>query len=156
MKSAYIDKEGHTVIDLARWAAEPFAGLSVDAANFSEGLAFVDTASGFVHVPKWGYIDSKGTVAFTIDANSGTPFSNGLAVIGKGRLRFSYGFVDRTGKVVIPPQFKAAEPFSDGLAAVRTDRGWGFIDPTGKFVIEPQFESASSFREGLAKVTLKK
>lgn len=155
-KSGYIDKSGKVVIELAHWAAEPSGGISVPAANFREGLAFVDTATGFVHVPKWGYIDTKGTVVMTPDANKASPFSEGLAVVGKGKLRFTYGYVDRTGKTVIPLQYKYAWPFAEGLAAVKTDKGWGYIDPTGKVVIEPKFDMAYPFKEGLARVVVRK
>ena len=154
-KSAYIDTSGKVIVDLARWAAEPFGGNSVEAASFREGLTLVDTASGFVHVPKWGYIDKKGNVVAAVDVTFAAPFSEGLARVGKGKLRMSYGYVNREGKVVIPPQYKFAEDFSEGLARVQINGKWGYIDPTGKVTIEPKFDGAGPFREGLARVTVR-
>ena len=153
-KSAYIDTSGKVAVDLARWAADPFGGNSTEAASFHEGLAFVDTASGFVHVPKWGYIDKSGNIVAPVDAGFGAAFSGGLARIGKGKIRMSYGYVNREGKVVIPPQYKFAEDFSDGLAAVQVNGKWGYIDPAGKMVIAPTFDRVGPFKDGLARVTV--
>ena len=153
-KSAYIDPGGKVVIDLAQWAADPFGGISVGAASFREGLAFVDTASGFVHVPKWGYIDKSGKIAAALDVSSSEPFSEGLALVGKGKLRMTYGYANREGKVVIPHQYRFAQSFSEGLAAVKIDSRWGYIDASGKVVIEPRFDFVGPFSGGLARVTI--
>lgn len=151
-KPAYIDKTGKIAIRIGGWPADPFGGLSSASANFREGVAFADTSKGFVHVPKWGFIDKTGTTVATLDANTASLFSEGLVAVGKGKLHFSYGYADKTGKIVIPFQYKQAQDFSEGLAAVRTDKAWGYIDATGKQVIAQQFDSAQPFREGLARV----
>lgn len=153
-KSAFIDRQGRVIIDLTRWAAEPFGGNSVEAASFHEGLAFIDTATGFVHVPKWGFIDQKGSVAFTAEVNGAAGFSEGLARIMKGKLKMRHGYINRMGTIVLEPKFKAAGDFREGLAAVAPDARWGYIDPTGRFVIEPKFKYAAPFHEGLARVTV--
>jgi hypothetical protein len=168
--SAYIDKTGKVVILSAPNSVSPlgeggameaeiagfFTEGRVEAASFHEGLALHDAGTGFVHVPKWSYIDQVGNVVFRLDVDGGSYFSEGLARIMKGKLSLRYGFIDKTGKVVIEPTFNWAEPFMEGLAAVKVGKRWGFVDPTGRLVIEAKYETASSFREGLAKVTLRK
>ncbi len=155
-KWGFIDKSGKLVIE-----AQFNPGQAQYNANFSDGLAAVNFASGkgWSGVPpagtQWGFIDRTGAVVinpqFSGDYYSPPYFAEGLAVIRFGE---KYGYIDKTGKVAIAPIFDSAYRFSSGLAVVRIGEKEGYIDKTGKFAIKPALESAGSFSEGLATVTL--
>jgi hypothetical protein len=169
----YIDTSGKPVIELYRYAVrpsglhlpdslqpmEPIPALAIDPGPtvHKEGLALVDSGTGFVHKPKWTYVDTSGK---TISENVGefsSSFSEGLAAVAKaGFSRGKTGYVDRTGRLAIPNLYKAGGAFSEGLAPVQVDKLWGYIDSTGKVVIEPRFVWAASFSDGLARVKLRK
>ncbi len=141
-----------------KWGvAEPFAS-EPNPMEYQEGLALVDsTAGGFIHTPKWNYVDTSGKVASENVGQFSSRFREGFAAVRKGGpFGGKTGYLGRTGKLVIPYQYKGGGDFSEGLAPVLIDKTWGYIDPTGKVAIEPRFKGAYSFREGLAKVTLAK
>ena len=79
--------------------------------------------------------------------------NDGLHLVSKGVLRFSYGFIDTNGNLTIPCEYNSASSFSEGFAAVQNDDGqWGFIDTEGNLVIPYEYDGARSFREGLASI----
>jgi hypothetical protein len=140
---------------LKKWGVAPTR--AVGSMGHKDGLALVDSGSGFIHVPKWTYIDTSGKVVSEKVGEFSSSFSEGFAAVRKGGpFGGKTGYIDRTGKFVIPYQYKAGGGFSEGLAPVQIDKTWGYIDRTGKVVIEPRFVQADWFREGLAKVTLPK
>ena len=131
--------------------------FSVILANLLLGIASSALAAEDAAAPKWGYINTSGTLAIDAQFISAGEFSEGYAPVEleykdkDGGTSSGWGFIDKSGKTVIPPQFDQVLPFSDGLAAFRKDK-WGFIDKNGKVVIEAQFEGARSFKDGLAGV----
>jgi len=175
----YIDTTGKPVIELARNAVRPPMEIGVESLlqlnqirfddpiglipaepgpiAHKDGLALVDSGTGFVHAPKWTYVDTSGKVIVENVGEFSSSFSEGLAAVGKGGFsRGKTGYVDRTGKFVIPCQYDAGGHFSEGLAPVLVGKRWGYIDPSGKVLIDTRFEKAASFSEGLARVTLPK
>ena len=80
---AYVDPRGETVITGLRWAAD-----------FSEGLAYVDANNGV------GYIDRRGRIRipgrFSGFSAQGGEFSEGLAAVEVE----PWGYVDRQGRLV--------------------------------------------------------
>ena len=137
-----------------------------DAADFSEGLAFVRYPDK--EKPKQGdaspeliigagFIDETGKVVLEMESPlylAGDGFMEGLTKFwtwksGQGSL---YGYIDKTGKIIIKPKFSSAYEFVDGLAAVCVNEKCGFIDKTGEFVIEPKYAITLPFFEGLAVV----
>ena len=80
---AYVDPRGETVITGLRWAAD-----------FSEGLAYVDAHNGV------GYIDRRGRIRipgrFSGFSARGGEFSEGLAAVEVE----PWGYVDRQGRLV--------------------------------------------------------
>ena len=67
-------------------------------------------------------LGDKKTASSALDVSSSEPFSEGLALVGKGKLRMTHGYANREGKVVIPHQYRFAQSFSEGLAAVKIAR----------------------------------
>lgn len=100
------------------------------------------------------YTDGQGRIAIPGPFSTAEEFSEGLAVVGTGRVASlsKFGYLDVGGNMRIPYQFDGATSFHDGLAAVRIRTAWGFIDSTGRLVIPPRFQMAQSFSEGLAAV----
>ena len=129
------------------------------AAEFSEGLARVESISADSRQPSSGFIDKSGK--FVIETppvfmHSGN-FSGGLAWImdyPPDSWDYRYGYIDKSGKWVFPAIFESASDFSEGLAAVAKDGKYGYIDRNGKWVIPASFTFASGFSEGLAVVVV--
>jgi len=103
---------------------------------------------------KWGYIDKTGKIVIKPQFEYAYNFSEGLAVIGKGRkTSYScerYGYIDENGEIVIETIFDYATPFHNGLAEVEINKNWGVIDKRGEWVIKPLFHFLGEFSEGLA------
>lgn len=135
--------------------ADPSGALVIsaqftDARTFSEGLAAVETGTG------WAFIDPTGTVVirppFAVDAVG--DFSDGLAAFATNA---GWGYLDRAGTVVIPPRFASAGAFGQGLAAVGLDdHTVAFVDQAGAVVIPGPFEEALPFADDLAAVRIRR
>lgn len=98
--------------------------------------------------------DLKYDVILTVDYDTASNFSEGLALVSKDG---KYGFIDESGEVVIPLQFDSmVYDFKEGLACVEIDGKFGFIDKTGNIVIPCQYEDGYpynyDFKDGLAPV----
>lgn len=149
-RAGYIDETGRVVVAPRYYAA----------ADFSEGLAFVDSDEFE------GFIDRDGRHVFRTDYRV-NKFHEGLAAAGgPGRRVGGWGYVDRTGRRVIEGPYDFADDFSEGLAGVAIDNKYGFINRRGETVVRPRFDlrregrhptyavSSGRFREGLACVAL--
>ena len=143
----FIDREGRVVIE-ARF---------YEAANFSEGLAFVRLSEKH----KVGYIDQKGELVIPAQFMWASDFHDGLAAVKS--LLGTVGFIDKAGKLALhSKEWLEVNDFSEGLAGVRVEitdnsvyRGhktekYGYVDRTGKFVIPPAFDRVRKFSEGRA------
>lgn len=147
----YIDETGRVVV-APRYHA---------AADFSEGLAFVESDEFE------GFIDRDGRhVLKTRFKVKG--FHEGLAAsagAGGGRLA-RWGYIDRKGGWAIEGPYLFADDFSEGLAGVAVGNKYGFINRRGEMVIQPRFDvyhelrhagdliSSGRFTEGLACVSI--
>jgi hypothetical protein len=110
---------------------EVIAPTFLGARSFSEGLAAVNTPTGFERV-----------------TNELTHFTDWNLV---------WGFIDTTGRLIVDYQFDEVRDFREGLAAVaiRNEEGelvWGFIDTAGNIAVTPQFTWVNDFHEGYAVV----
>ena len=88
----------------------------------------------------------------SLDFDYITYFSEGLAVVMKGKSFQKFGYIDITGELVIECQYDSASDFKEGLAAVMKNRKWGYIDKTGEEIIPFEYQFANSFCNGLAMV----
>ena len=68
----------------------------MSALAFSEGLAAVQLMEG-----KWGYIDTKGSMAITPKFDTALPFRNGMAEV---TVSSGSAYIDPTGKYVWGPK----------------------------------------------------
>ncbi len=114
----YIDRVGHTVVDLN--------SKYTNCGQFSEGLACaaIGAKDKFGQGAKWGFIDKTGRLTIPaqyeiVDLADPPVFVDGLAkvCIEEKKIR-KFGYIDHSGKFVIQPIFNAARRFSEGLAAV--------------------------------------
>lgn len=131
----YIDEYGNIVIPCQySWAT-----------SFEDSeLARVENKSG-----KYGYIDSNGEVIIPFEFDHAYPFSEGVAVVGKGD-NFSdmkYGLIDMRGNLILDYQFDSLGSFGEefeGLAEARFDRedgmGYGLINKSGEVVLPMEYE----------------
>lgn len=167
----YMDKTGRVVIKPQFYSAGPFREGLADACVYIDRCGLIDRTGRFVVPPVYKrvrsfseslvlittrgerarFVNKSGEVVIALPPLSrvSTDFSEGLAVVAKGRSG-KYGFIDKTGQFRIQPEFEAAGPFSEGLAPAKTNGRWGYIDRAGRFVIAPQFASVEPFSEGLA------
>jgi WG repeat protein len=134
-KLGFIDAGGHVQI--------PLKFIYRDAATkFSEGWAPVRMSKESKPI----FIDKKGNVVLSPDADSVSGFHEGLARAEKNG---KFGFIDRSGNWAIPPTFEFAEDFSEGLAPVGVEaHKWGFIDKTGHLIVPAIYHAAQPFTEG--------
>jgi hypothetical protein len=113
-----------------------------------EGMAVVNTNN------KYGYMNSKGELAISLNYDNAEDFKEGLAAVSTGGqwdedtseyIDGKWGFIDKTGKIVIPLIYDKVCSFSEGLAAVAKDGKLGFIDKTGKAVIALNYNNYTMF-----------
>lgn len=101
-------------------------------AGFSEGLCFVSGNES-------GFIDTLGTLSFTVECKETLGFSEGLAAV---KIDKKWGFIDTLGQLVIPAQYADAMNFINGSARVRTmNSNFVTIDKNNK-VINPSITSS--------------
>jgi curved DNA-binding protein CbpA len=102
----------------------------------------------------WSFVDSEGRIIVPGPFSYAEPFSEGLAVVGTGRVASlsKFGYLNSQGDVAIPLQFDGASAFAEGRAAVRMKSAWGFIDRSGKYVVIPRFQMATAFSEGVSAI----
>lgn len=157
------------------------------ASPFNEGLAVSREGGSLARTVKTSlnlevigessklrYIDSAGNTIIGAQFNEASPFSEGLALVGKrdtpksmnsyDSLEGVWGFIAKDGKFAFTDAFNEARSFKNGFAAVKkyvktkefngliSLPKWGFICKSGQFIIEPQFDAVGDFNEGLASV----
>ena len=141
----YVDsKTGKEVIPLKYLSTGQYdIGLN----SFSEGLVALQNKNH-----KYGFVNTSGKTVIPFNYDSAESFSEGLAVVSKGK----YGFIDKIGKAVIPLNYDYANSFSEGLAIVQKNGKWGAINKQGKVVVPLKFEGVlGDFSNGLAAVVRK-
>jgi hypothetical protein len=124
-KYGYINRNGQVI----------YSFVASRADSFSDGLASVETLSGF------GYINEKGKFVIQpkfSDVFGMTPrFSEGvsLTILRSNKI----GFIDKTGKVVIKTNYRYAYEFENALAQVceQVINTCGYINKTGKVIWKP-------------------
>jgi hypothetical protein len=98
---------------------------------------------------KWGYCDNLKKMVIAPQYFDAKPFSEGLAVVGRGSMAgIQFGYIDKTGKEVIPLALTSADSFHLGLARVSdlkvSDRyrRW-YIDPQARIGFFFMFSASS-------------
>jgi len=139
-ETAYIDESGKIALRVEK---------PIYAENFSDGLAEAETAKAL-----WGYIDRSGNFAIPAQFQRVTPFTEGVASVGKN-LGEDWYTIDKKGTrlTITPPdaEFPGLVEFSEGLGECTLKTGLvGYIDLAGHWVIPPTFNLAGNFSEGLA------
>jgi hypothetical protein len=147
-KKGYIDTRGR----LVRAMNFDYAG------EYSGGVAVVGVGNG--NSRSYSLIDKSGKVVTDQKYDGISTFSEGLAIVMKGRRA---GYINSAGKLVIPLSYEQAKPFSEGIATVSlfepkkvSDdldvREWScFIDKTGHRLFGRSFNCTfDGFSEGLA------
>lgn len=130
----YLDYSGKVVID----------GKFLDATDFEEGRAVVETADGY------GMIDLKGDFAIPaiyddIDWDS----YNNIAIATKNGLS---GIFSRAGEPVTDLIYDRILNCSEGLIPVKRNGTYGYIRKDGSTAIDFRYDDAFSFRDGVARV----
>lgn len=101
----------------------------------------------------FGFIDLEGEWVIPPEWDVAEPFSEGLALVGKGDDK---GYINTKGELTIhleDSKWFVAESFSEGLAAVKTaDELWGYIDQDGNVQIPCIYQEAGEFSDGFAHV----
>jgi hypothetical protein len=80
--------------------------------------------------PKWGYIDTNGSIVIKPKYDNAGNFSDGLAWVKVGE---KLGYINKLDSLVINPEFLICNDFDDesGLARVKSADGWCYIDTIG-------------------------
>ncbi len=127
----YIDKTGQEVIPC----------LYLDAGDFSDNLAPVETASGY------GYIDREGIMAIYPSFKTARAFTNGLAVV---QLVDGYwGYIDRNGTNVLEQIPREGLPFQENKALFSLDEEESYCYD-GKSTRSIKGQWITPFSEGVA------
>ncbi|MGH7452937.1 MAG: WG repeat-containing protein, partial [bacterium] len=100
---------------------------------------------------RWRFINKKGEIIFTFQADEAGDFYEGLA---KVRLGGKWGYIDKSGDLVIATQFDQAEDFSEGLARIKIGDKWGCIENTGKIIRNLQTNEIVGCSEGLTRAEI--
>ena len=136
--TALIDTSGKEVI---------LAGAFDLVYDYDNQNIYEDGLLCFSKDEKFGFVNLAGEVVIAAEFDLATPFSEGMAVVGKAyradgtdgdRDYYKYGYINPKGELVIDYQYTYASPFSEGLAeVVLVDPSQGrskilFIDKVGK------------------------
>jgi hypothetical protein len=131
------------------------------ADDFSEGLAAF-MVSGQNGVEKYGYLNSKGTIAILPTYQQAEPFNCGLAAVKRNG---KWGYINNKGQVIIPFIYDAAGNFSEDKAAVAISGGkdssgktmpllWGFQTLGSPKPLEYLYEQTHPYSEQMAAVKM--
>ena len=129
------------------------------AESFSEGMAVVRKAGGFMAEKPYGFIDTRGKEAIPLQYKYAHSFSQGLAAVAMEEKKWY--FIDKSGATKIEGPFLDADDFSEGMAGVSVEYDMGsgvksfrkgYIDRTGKMVVKPEYNYTEPFRKGVAVV----
>lgn len=160
LKWAYYDQTGKQVTDY----------IYDEAADFSEGLAWVSNETTHGFIDKSGKLVIDGTKYYSEELGElNYTFHEGLCCVAKtvtsaeGDVTVKWGYIDKTGQEVIPCKWDQAKPFSQGRAAVAVNRddldalypvAYSYLNRQGEDVITmPAGKECGNFSEGLASVT---
>ena len=129
----YVDKTGKQVI----------SGGFIDAGDFEEGRAVVETAGGY------GLIDSNGkfVVAPVYDDLDWDSYNNIATATKDGKS----GLFSRTGEALTGLEYDHILNCSEGLIPAKRGKAYGYLDKSGTVAIDFVFEDAFGFRDGVAR-----
>ena len=129
----YVDKTGKQVI----------SGGFIDAGDFEEGRAVVETAGGY------GLIDSDGkfVVAPVYDDLDWDSYNNIATATKDGKS----GLFSRTGEALTGLEYDHILNCSEGLIPAKRGKAYGYLDKSGTVAIDFVFEDAFGFRDGVAR-----
>ena len=97
----------------------------------------------------WDFFDTRGEVAFSVDADEAWAPRGGVARV---RVDGRYGFVDLDGRYRVNPGLNDARDVREGVARVKTTSWrWGLMEPSGTLVVEPQWGDLGDLRDGRAR-----
>lgn len=132
----YVDKHGGRALP----------GSFVNAGDFSEGRAAVETAEGY------GLIDLNGrfVIGPHCDDIEWDSMHNVAIVTADGQS----GLYNREGRPLTGLIYDQILPGNEGMFPVRRDGKYGFIRRDGLMAIRPQFDDAFGFRDGFARVSI--
>jgi hypothetical protein len=124
-----------------KWSLIGSDGKVITEKKFDETDAFYEGLAAVKMGDHYGFIDSTGTVVFTLEPEYyPMHFSDGLAlVVQTADSTDRWGYINKKGEWVIPPQFVDADHFYGGLAYVilsndPKDRRSGYINHRGQVV----------------------
>lgn len=129
--------------------------IDISNLNFREGLAKFKSGNF------WGYVDTQGNVAVSLQFLYAANFYEGLAAVRTTNNQ--WGFIDKIGRYAVAPKFACVWRFSEGVASVnvggyfdgKSCKGgkWGLINKQGTYLVEPILDNAEMFRNGTIKIT---
>ncbi len=129
------------------------------AEDFSEGLAGVIFYDQDSKTTRYGYINTRGRMAFVLDNPAEGiglgpvtrlgPFQEGKALIYTANGSIC---VDQAGNTLFHSKIQEISAFSQGMAVFRTNQLCGYLDAQGRIVISPQYLEAQPFHQDLARV----
>lgn len=131
------------------------------ADDFSEGLAAFMVV-GQNGSEKFGYLNSKGTIAILPTYEQAESFNCGLAAVKRNG---KWGFINNKGQIIIPLIYDAVGNFSEDKAAVAMSGGkdssgksmpllWNFQTLGNPKPVEFLYEQAQPYSEQMAAVKL--
>ncbi|WP_308639518.1 WG repeat-containing protein [Paenibacillus silvisoli] len=97
---------------------------------------------------KWGYIDSKGSMAVPPRFDDASDFqANGLAVVAE---RGKYGIINSSVQFVVPPKYDSIGQFSEHRAAVIDSQGFKLINESGTVLTNRAYPYIADMKGGRA------
>ncbi len=101
---------------------------------------------------KYGYIDSLGKEAISLNFDYAKEFYEGLAAVERDG---KYGYINSNGEQIIPFQFEEAKGFEKGRACVSLNDKYGLINRKGEIVVSCIYDKDIYFTDsGIAAVNL--
>ena len=143
-QSGLIDETGSVILE---------GKILMKMGNYSSGYALIE-----YDMLDYNFIDKNGDKVFDNNVYYLQRFSDGLALISKGKNEPSIVIDNKFHEVFVVPEEFAIDPFSNGLAVIKkinrkilhTD--YGYIDKTGKVLVYPYLYWAEDFSEDVAVV----
>ncbi|RAP76012.1 WG repeat-containing protein [Paenibacillus montanisoli] len=97
---------------------------------------------------KWGYIDSKGSMAIPPRFDDASDFQdNDLAVVAENR---KYGVINASAQYVVPPKYDSIGQFSEHRAAVIDHQGFKLINESGTVLTNRAYPYIADMKGGRA------
>lgn len=140
-----------------KWGFINPKGEVVIAANYDEVLEFSNDGVTLVRSGKaWSVIntkneeipvDAKGFVPVSIFGFGKRNYSNGLLVVGQGKL---LGAIDTKGKTIHDFKYTTISDFSNGVASAKIGKDFFILKSDGSSTPVPNVIDIDAFKEGLA------